>query len=143
MPAVKSMSLIVDKWSRRASQAAPDYAAGVKSPRKDWQTATADAADAQAAGVQAAIAAGSFAKGVTKAGTAKWQRKAISVGAQRFGPGVAAAKGEYQAGFAPYAAVIEGVSLAPRGARGDPRNYDNVRAVGEALHSAKVGGGGA
>lgn len=140
MPAVKSMSVIVDKWSRRASQAAPDYAAGVKSPRKDWQTATSDAADAQAAGVQAAIAAGSFAKGVAKAGTGKWQRKAISVGAQRFGPGVAAAKGEYQAGFSPYAAVIEGVSLAPRGARGDPRNYDNVRAIGEALHSAKTGG---
>lgn len=133
------MDRIVDKWSRRASQAAPDYAAGVKAPRKDWAQATADAKDAQAAGIQAALAAGSFEKGVTAAGTGKWSRKAVEVGAQRFGPGVAAAKGDYAKGFAPYAAVIQGVSLAPRGARGDPRNYDNVRAIGVALHDAKVG----
>lgn len=139
MPAVKAMSTIVDKWSRRASQAAPDYATGVKAPRKSWAQATTDAVDAQAAGVQAALSAGSFEKGVAKAGDAKWARKAVTVGAQRFGPGVAAAKGDYQAGFAPYAAVIQGVTLAPRGARGDPRNYDNVRAIGEALHNAKVG----
>ena len=133
------MDRIVDKWSRRASQAGPDYAAGVKSPRKDWAQATTDAKDAQAAGIQAAIAAGSFEKGVAEAGTGKWQRKAIAVGAQRFGPGVAAAKADYQSGFSPYAAVIQGVALPPRGARGDPRNYENVRLIGEALHSAKVG----
>ena len=139
MPAIKPIQQIVDKWASRASVASGDYAIGVKSPKKSWSQATLDATDAQAAGVQAAIAAGSFAKGVQTAGDSKWQRKATSVGAQRFGPGVAAAKADYQAGFAPFAAVIQGLTLAPRGARGDPRNYDNTRAIGEALHNAKVG----
>jgi len=138
MPAVKPISTIVDKWSRRAGQASKDYSDGVKSPKKDWAQATADAADAQAAGIQAAIAAGSFEKGVAAAGTAKWARKAQTVGAQRYGPGVAAAKADYATGFAPFAQVIEGITLPPRGAKGDPRNYDNVRIIGEALHEAKV-----
>lgn len=139
MPAVKPMNQIVDKWSRRASQAAADYAAGVKAPRKSWAQAAAEAKEAQAAGVQAAIAAGSFEKGIAAAGDAKWSRNAQTKGASRFGPGVAAAKNDYATAFAPFAAVIQGVQLAPRGAKGDPRNYDNVRAIGEALHEAKVG----
>lgn len=133
------MQVIADKWAARAAVASGDYATGVKTPKKSWSQATTDASEAQAAGAQAAISAGSFSKGVQKAGDAKWSRKAASVGAQRFGPGVAAAKADYQAGFGPYAAVIQGVTLAPRGARGDPRNYDNVRAIGEALHNAKTG----
>lgn len=139
MPAVKPLGTISEKWSRKASQASQDYAAGVRSPRRNWAQATMDAADAQAAGVQEAIANGSFEKGVARAGDAKWARGAQGKGTQRFGPGVQAAKGDYEAGFGPYRAVIEGVSLPPRGARGDPRNYENVRLVGEALHNAKKG----
>jgi hypothetical protein len=139
MPAVKPVSQASDKWVRRAGQAAPDYQKGVQNPRTSWAEATVAAADAQAAGVQNAISNGSFEKGVSAAGNAKWQRKASTVGAQRFGPGVAAAKGDYESGFAPYAAVIQGVTLAPRGAKGDPRNYERVTAIGNALHDAKQG----
>lgn len=139
MPAIKPVSQASDKWVRRAGQAAPDYARGVQNPRTSWAEATTAAAEAQAAGVQAALANNSFEKGVAAAGNAKWQRKAASVGAQRFGPGVAAAKGDYEAGFAPYAAVIQGVTLPPRGAKGDPRNYERVTAIGQALHDAKTG----
>ena len=139
MPAVKPMGVSADKWVRRAGQAAPDYARGVQNPRTSWQEATANAAEAQAAGVQQALSEGRFEKGVAKAGNAKWQRKSVSVGAQRFGPGVAAAKGDYEAGFSPFAAVIQGVTLAPRGPKGDPRNYERVKQIGEALHEAKTG----
>jgi hypothetical protein len=139
MPAVLSTSLSADKWVRRAGQASTDYARGVQNPRTSWAEATSNAADAQAAGVQQAISEDRFAKGVQKAGNAKWQRKAVNVGAQRFGPGVAAAKGDYESGFAPYAAVIQGVSLPPRGPKGDPRNYERVKQVGDALHAAKTG----
>jgi hypothetical protein len=139
MPAVKSVSVASDKWVRRAGQAGPDYAKGVANPRTSWAEATSAAAESQAAGVQQAISEGRFEKGVQKAGNAKWQRKATSVGAQRFGPGVAAAKADYEAGFAPYAAVIQGVTLSPRGPKGDPRNYERVKQVGDALHSAKTG----
>lgn len=139
MPAIKPVAQSSDKWVRRAGQAAPDYQKGVQNPRTSWAEATSAAADAQAAGVQNAIANGSFEKGVAKAGNAKWQRKAATVGAQRFGPGVAAAKGDYEQGFGPYAAVIQGVNLPPRGAKGDPRNYERVAAIGNALHDAKTG----
>ena len=139
MPQIKSVQASSEKWARRAGQSSGDYAAGVKAPRRSWSEATSSASDAQAAGVQQAIANGSFAKGVAAAGDAKWSRKATTVGAQRFGPGVAAAKSDYESGFAPYAQVISGVQLPPRGAKGDPRNFERVQAIGNALHEAKVG----
>lgn len=139
MPAVKPMNVISDKWSRRTAGATQDYAAGVRAPKNDWQQKTLEAAEAQAAGVQAALANDSFSKGVAKAGSAKWQRKASGVGAQRYGPGAQAAKSDYEQGFAPYAQVIQGVNLPPKGARGDPRNYQNVQLIGDALHKARLG----
>lgn len=139
MPAVKPVSVAADKWVRRAGQAGPDYARGVANPRTSWSEATSQAAEAHAAGIQQAIAEGRFEKGVQAAGNAKWQRKATSIGAQRFGPGVAAAKADYEAGFSPYVAVIQGITLPPRGPKGDPRNYERVKQVGDALHAAKTG----
>lgn len=139
MPAVKSSSISSDKWVRRAGQASNDYKLGVQSPRRQWAEATAEAAEAHSAGVQQAISEGRFEKGVQKAGNSKWQRKASSVGATRFGPGVAAAKADYEAGFAPYVSIIQGVSLPPRGPKGDPRNYERTKLIGDALHAAKTG----
>ena len=34
--------------------------------------------------------------------------------------------------------VMEGVTLPARGPKGDPKNYDRVKAIGEALHKYKV-----
>lgn len=138
MPAIKSTSDSAKKWVSRAGQAAGDYQRGVQNPRRNWQEATLDAEAAHEAGVQEAISNKSFAKGVQKAGNSKWQQRAQKVGAQRFGPGVAAAQGEYEAGFAPYASVIAGVQLPPRGPKGDPRNYERSKVIGDALHEAKV-----
>lgn len=139
MPAIKATSAISEKWARVTPQRAQDYAAGVRNPTKSWQEGALAAKDAQAAGVQEALANDSFSKGVSAAGNAKWQRKATTVGAARFGPGVQAAKPDYEAGFAPYAGVISSTTLSPRGSKGDPRNYDRARQMGEALHSAKTG----
>jgi len=139
MPAVKSVSSAADKWVRRAGQASSDYQKGVQSPRRSWAEATAEAKDAHAAGIQQAISENRFEKGVQAAGNSKWQRKATSIGAQRFGPGVAAAKSDYEAGFSPYASVIQGITLPPRGPKGDPRNYERTQIIGDALHGAKIG----
>ena len=139
MPAVKAISASADKWVRRAGQAGPDYAAGVSNPRRDWAAATLEAKDAQAAGVQQAISEGRFEKGVTAAGNAKWQRKAKGLGTARFGQGVADAQPDYVSGFTPYVAVIQGITLPPRGPKGDPRNYERTKIIGDALHSAKIG----
>lgn len=140
MPAVLSSGQASEKWSRVTPQRTEDYSAGVKSPRVDWAQATAAAAAAQAAGVQEAIKNKSFEKGVQKAGSSKWQAKAAGVGADRFGQGVQAAKGEYEAGVAPFLQVIGSTTLPPKYAKGDPRNIERVRAMAKALRDAKVRG---
>lgn len=141
MADIKSMDKIANKWATVTPQRSKDYAEGVKNPKRSWSQGAQDAEEAYVQGVTEAASAGRFGKGVAAAGDGKWQRKAASVGAQRFGPGVQAAKGDYQAGFAPYAQVIAGTDLPPRGAKGDPRNYDRSRVIGEALHEAKVRNG--
>ncbi len=140
MPATKPLAQVVEKYKRRASQASPDYLAGVKAPKKDWATETAAASENYGAGVSAAIANGSFEKGVQAAGTPKWARKAVAVGAGRFGPGVAAAAPDYSEKMGKVLSTIEGISLPPRGAKGDPRNYARSQAIGEALNAAKASG---
>lgn len=136
---IKSADVIANKYATRAGAAGADYAAGVQSPRTPWAAATMASAQTYAAGVQQAIGNGSFAKGVSAAGDSKWQRKAAGVGAQRFGPGAQAAKGDYQAGVAPYLQVISGVTLPPRLPKGDPGNIQRVVAITSALRAAKLG----
>ena len=140
MPVTKSVAQSSDKWVRRAAQAAQDYRQGVQNPRTSWAEATAEAEENYNVGVQEAISAGRFGKGVTAAGNQKWQSKAASKGADRFGPGVQAGKGDYERGFAPFQNVLSSLTLPPRGAKGDPRNLERVRAVAEALREAKTSG---
>lgn len=73
------------------------------------------------------------------AGTEKWSKKAKDLGVRRWPEGVAAAKPDYQAGMAKVIAAIEGTTLPPRFPAGDPRNYERVKAIGEAVRKA-VGG---
>lgn len=137
---IKSADVISKKYAARGAAAGADYAAGVQSPRQDWATATGAAAQTYAAGVQAAIGNGSFLKGVTAAGTPKWQRKASGVGAQRFGPGVQAAQGDYATGVTPYLDVLRNLTLPPRSPKGDPGNIARVAAVAQALRQKKLQG---
>lgn len=127
------------KWARRTASATEEYTAGVNNPRASWQQSTLAAESNHTAGTQAALANKSFAKGVAKASDQRWKDKALSKGAQRFGPGAQEAQGDYDKGFAPYKQVIETVNLPPRGAKGDPKNYERVRVMGTALRNAKMG----
>jgi hypothetical protein len=137
MPAIRSTATIVKKWADRAGSAGQQYADGVASPKKDWATNAAGAQNNWEAGVQGAATKKSFSKGVSSAGTAKWQKKATTKGAQRFGPGVADAQPDYQAGFEPFANVISSTTLPPKFAKGDPRNVERVRVMSQALRKAK------
>lgn len=138
--AIASASEIAAKWARVTPMRAADYEAGVRSPGRDWKTETAAAEGRYIDGVTKAAAEKRFGKGVIKAGTEKWQRKAITVGIMRFGPGVAEAGPDYEAGFAPYQAVIAGLTLPERYATGDPRNIRRVEVISKALHDKKVRG---
>jgi len=140
MPKIRSAEEIAAKYARVTPARSTDYAEGVKAPKKDWKTETANAQDAWAAGVQEAVSRGGFAKGVTKVGTEKWQRKAVELGTARWGAGVTAAKGDYQSGFAPYRDTIERTELPPRGPKGDPRNFERVVKLGTELHRKKLAG---
>lgn len=139
MAAIASASEIAAKWARVTPLRATDYEDGIRNPRTDWATSTAAANDAWKAGVQQAIAADSFRRGVASAGTATWQANAISKGPARWQQGVAAGAANYEGGFAPYRDAIERLTLPPRFAKRDPRNLDRVKAVVDALIKVKTG----
>jgi len=137
MPIVKNIASIASKWARVTPQRSADYEAGVKDPIRDWATNTGAANESYKAGVQAAISKDLFKKGVAKAGTEKWKRRATEVGPARFSQGVQVAQPDYEKGFAPFREVIEKTTLPPRFAKGDPRNIDRVRVMATALADAK------
>ncbi len=140
MPAIKPLNAIVEKYTRVTPQRSQDYQAGIQgTPPDKWSTNTSGAAAAWQAGVNQAAASNRFASGVDGKGQ-KWQRKSLSVGVSRFGPGVQAAGPDYSAGFSKFHDVIASVTLDPRGPRGDPRNIGRVAAIATALHTARVGG---
>jgi hypothetical protein len=126
------------KFVNRAGVATPEYTSGVQNPRVPWQAAATAAASSQAAGVQAAIAAKRFEKGVAKAGDAKWSTKASTVGASRYAPGVQAGRADYETGVGPYLNAIQGITLPPRGPKGDPRNIQRVALIADTLRKLKL-----
>ena len=138
---LRPIEQLADKFAKRAQAAAPEYTAGVSNPRKDQSAEAIAAAPAYIQGVQEAIARGGFEKGLRKAGTAKWQEKSKTLGAQRYPQGVAGAKGDWQTGFGPYASTLSALALPTKGSRGSSGNLERVRAVADALHNKRVSGG--
>jgi len=139
MAEIKSLSAIRDKWTRVTPGRTEDYKIGVQNPRRDWEQETLAAEGNWKAGVDAAQAKGLFGKGVSKAGTKKWQDKALKKGPGRFAEGVYIAGPDYERGFAPYREAIARVDLGPKFPRRDPRNLERVRRVVDALVAEKVG----
>lgn len=122
------------KWASRTQASGAEYAAGVQNPRVSWSQAAAAAEGNFSAGVNDAIARGAFGKGVSKAGDSKWKRGVDEKGRTRFQQGAAVSQSDYDRGFAPFKSVIEGVTLQPRGPKG--QNYGRTQAIGEALRAA-------
>lgn len=138
MVQVKKLEEIGKKWSEVTPTRAPYFEAGVRAPRKDWAESAIAANDAWKAGVQEAVTQDRFARGVSRVGTSKWQRKTIEVGVPRWSDGVRKAAPDYIEGFKPYHETLAALTLPPRGARGDPKNIDRVRAIAQALHKKKI-----
>lgn len=137
---VKDLGTAATKFGTNAAAGSQNYASGVQG-NNSWATNTEAAAPTWAAGVQAAASNGRFAKGVSKATQSKWQSNAIQKGQSRYQSAVSspAAKQAWQAGFQPYAQVLQGITLPPKGVKGSPQNYQAVQMVGDALHKAKMG----
>lgn len=140
MAEIKSLSAIKDKWTRVTPGRTEDYKLGIKNPKRDWESETLAAKDNWKSGIDAAAVKGLFEKGVSKAGSKKWQEKALKLGPGRFAEGVYLAGDDYEKGFAPYREAISRVDLGPKFPRRDPRNIERVKRVVEALVAEKVGG---
>lgn len=139
MAEIKSLSAIRDKWARVTPGRTEDYKLGIENPRRDWETETVAAEGNWKAGVDQAQAKGLFVKGVTAAGSKKWQKKSLQKGPGRFAEGVYIAAPDYERGFAPFREAIARVDLGPRFPRRDPRNIERVKRVVDALVKEKLG----
>jgi len=139
MAEIKSMSAITEKWTRVTPQRTEDYKLGVQHPKRDWEAETVASKENWKAGIDAAHSKDLFAKGVAKAGSKKWQERALSKGPGRFAEGVYIAGPDYEKGFAPYREAISRVDLGPKFPRRDPRNLDRVKKIVNALVAEKLG----
>jgi len=139
MAEIKSIQAIQEKWGRVTPQRSEDYALGIKNPKRDWAQAASAAKESHKAAMAAAGQNDSYVKGVNKAGSARWQEKAIKKGPSRFAEGVVVGAADYGTGFAPYADVIKATTLTPRFPRGDIRNLDRVKVMSQALRKKKTG----
>ena len=138
--AVPSSADAAAKWAEVTPGRSAHFAAGVRNPRRSWKAETLAAEDRYKAGVIAAANEGRYGRGVAKAGDEKWQRKTVDVGTARFGPGVTAARDDYERGVAPYLAVIAGITPPERYPTGDERNLARVSAYSKPLHDKKIKG---
>jgi len=138
MANIKSLDRTTEKWNRQSASSTPEYEAGIKAPKTDWQKAAADAEANYTAGVQAAITRKAFGKGIIKAGSAKWQSQALTKGVQRWAQGISLSRDAYSAGFAPYREVIQRTNLPPRGPKGSTQNIQRVAVMAGALHDEKM-----
>lgn len=129
---------VAGKWQRRASSAGEEYRVGVSRGDVDWEGPASGAQASWFQGVTAANGRGAFASGVRAAGNDKWRRKSTSLGADRYGPGVTVAQGDYESGFAPFREAIANITPPPRGARGSPGNLARVAAYANALAALRT-----
>jgi hypothetical protein len=139
---IKPIGVIAAKFVKNAQAAAPDYEAGVRAPQNDYARNTIAAEATYNAGIQAAIGRKAFSKGVTQAGTQKWQDKSISKGVVRYPAGVADAEPDFTKGFAPFADTISRLTLPQKRAKGDPANLQRVAVIAKALRDKKTGTSG-
>lgn len=141
MAKIRPLSDISEKYASVTPLRSEEYRKGVENPTTDWKAATIAATANHTTATQLALSQGRFAKGVAASSTQAWQEGAIQKGAVRFGPGVALAQPAYEAGFAPYHAVISATNLPARGPKGSPGNIQRVAVLAAALNAKKVGRG--
>jgi hypothetical protein len=137
---VRDLSTAAKKFGTNASAGSGNYVQGVQNSA-GWAAPTEAAQATWAAGVSAAAGNGSFAKGVAKAGDAKWKANVQSKGQSRYQQAVSSptAQTNWSQGFQPYASTLSGMTLPPRGVKGSPANIQRVQAISDALHKQKVG----
>lgn len=136
---MRTASASASKWTERASAASPDYVAGVQNTQKDQAALAIAAAPIWGQALQAAITAGSYAKGLTRSGKAGWQAGVQAKGQTRYSEGVSTAGSKYATNSGAYDNARQAAASMPRGLKGSSTNLARVSAVVAAERAAKTG----
>jgi hypothetical protein len=139
MVKIKSVDEIAKKWADVTPARAPYYESEVKVAGAEWKSGAAAGQAAFKTAMTDPKVLDRRAAAITDAAASKFQTKAGTVGPGRFREGIAAGTPYYTEGFSPYQGVIAAWAKPPRGPRGDPKNYDIVKSIGDALHKKRVG----
>lgn len=139
-PSVPAIGHVAGKWRRRVEGARDDYRDGVTAKANKWEPAATAASAAFKTAVSSSDIEQRFRSGVTRAGTAKYTKRATTLGPDRYAQAAPAAEGDFSQRMGPYLQAIGTVDLPARGPRGAPTNYNRQRPIGEALHKLRVGG---
>ena len=135
---IASASEIAKKWGEVTPGRSAYYETGVKGAGTDWETNTKAASKTYKSAVSAGNIEQLFTGGVIKAGGAKYERKALGPGKDRFGPGISAAVTDMQSGMEPMVETIKGITLSARGPRGSAGNITRVTEVATALNKKRL-----
>lgn len=135
---VKPVADVVAKWSDVTPGRSSYYEKGATVAGADWEAKALAAAVAYKSAVSAANIDKMFTGGIKKAGAEKYNRKVKDVGVGRFGPGVSAAKTDYEKGVAPMLDEIAKVELPARQPRGSSANWQRSVVVGIALNKKRL-----
>lgn len=133
--AVPTAQEAADKWAAVTPTRQADYTRGVSSAGGRWQNGVDQAGQLWATATAQAAANGEWGRGVSGKG-GKYQTNASTLGAQRFGQGVTAAKPAYTTAIQPVLAVIASLTLPPRQVAGS--NMQRSQIVSDALHNWKI-----
>ena len=135
---VPTLADITTKWAEETPKRATYYQKETPAAAERQNANAIAAASIFKAAVTAPDIDKRFVGGLKKAGPAKFRRKVEAVGVARFGPGVVAAKDDYNAGFAPYREELAAIDVPDRKPRGDPANYRRVEVIGTALNKKRL-----
>lgn len=136
---MKSAQQSASKFVERAGAASSDYVEGAQRTSKDQSANAIAAAPNYAAGVQAAITRGAYAKGLQASGKAGWLKGVTEKGVNRFAEGVASGSAKYATNSGKYDSARSAADSLPRGPKGSEQNFARAKAVGQALRKQKVG----
>lgn len=132
---VPSAQEAADKWAQVTPTRQGDYTKGVSQAGSRWQSGVDGATQLWATATAQAAANGEWTRGVAGK-SAKYQQNASTLGAQRFGQGVTAAKPAYTSAIGPVLSVIGSVTLPPRQVAGS--NMQRSQIISDALHNWKI-----
>jgi len=135
---VKSISDVAQKWADVTPGRSAYYEKEASVAGGEWEAKAAAASAAFKAAVSAGNIDRMFSGGIKKAGAEKYNRKVKDVGVSRFGPGVSAARGDYEKGVGPMLEEIAKVDLPARQPRGSAANFQRSVAVGTALNKKRL-----